>query len=602
MAFQTPITIAKALDRISRHEYLLPAIQREFVWKSDQIARLFDSLMQGYPIGSFLFWRVTRAHSQDFVLYEFMTTYHERLSRHLKQHPLSEPRDVTAILDGQQRLTSLNIGLRGSYAEKLPRKWADNPSAYPIRHLYLNLADSATENELGMQFDFRFLTKDQARTDSPSGAHWFPVSEVLKLEDGNGLFKYVLKAGLVDAEFPFQALSRLHGVVHREATINFFEEESQDLEKVLNIFIRANSGGSPLTYSDLLLSIATAQWKDVEARDAIHGLVDELNDVGQGFQMNKDLVLKAGLVLTNTPSIAFRVTNFNSANMATLESNWESIAASMRLAARLLADFGFSERTLTANSVVIPIAYYVHTRGLQENYLTAPASREDRERLRLWAVKSLLKPGVWGSGLDTLLLQIRNVIQTYGHHGFPVVEIESAMARLGKSLRFDEDELEDLLSLSWGEKRAFPLLSLLYPGMNFRNEFHMDHVFPRSRLTRRRLLSEGFTADAVDALVTQADQLPNLQLLEGPVNTSKQDKLPYAWLLAQFPDVDARDAYIRRHDLVNVPADAAGFDAFYAARQAQMGQRLRVLLGIPLESDSSGPRTLSGSKQVATQT
>ena len=58
MSFQTPITIRKAVDRIYQHDYVLPAIQRELVWDPDQITRFFDSLMQGYPIGSLLFWKV----------------------------------------------------------------------------------------------------------------------------------------------------------------------------------------------------------------------------------------------------------------------------------------------------------------------------------------------------------------------------------------------------------------------------------------------------------------------------------------------------------------------------------------------------------------
>ena len=61
MPFQTPITIKAALERMQAHEYVLPAIQREFVWGTDQIAALFDSLMKGYPIGSFLFWKVDPA-------------------------------------------------------------------------------------------------------------------------------------------------------------------------------------------------------------------------------------------------------------------------------------------------------------------------------------------------------------------------------------------------------------------------------------------------------------------------------------------------------------------------------------------------------------
>ena len=178
--------------------------------------------MQGYPIGSFLFWSVASQHSHDFVLYEFMTNYHQRKSRHLKRHNLAEPRDVTAILDGQQRLTSLNIGLRGSHAEKLPRKWADNLSAYPIRHLYLNLADPAEENELGMAFDFRFLTKESAQGSGKHGLHWFPVSRILTMEDGPELFDYVQDADVLSSKFAFRTLDRLHEIVHKEPIINYF--------------------------------------------------------------------------------------------------------------------------------------------------------------------------------------------------------------------------------------------------------------------------------------------------------------------------------------------------------------------------------------------
>jgi hypothetical protein len=581
MAFQTPIMIGKALERIHRHDYVLPAIQREFVWQTEQIARLFDSLLQGYPIGSFLFWKVDKTRSRDYVFYDFMRDYHQRTAKHLERLDLGEGRDITAILDGQQRLTALNIGLRGSHAEKLPRKWYDNASAYPVRSLYLNLAEAAPENELGMLFDFRFLTKDRAGALSGTeGQHWFLVSRILTMESGPGLFDYVQDAGLGASKFAFRTLSRLHDVVHRDAIVNFFEEESQDLDKVLNIFIRVNSGGTTLSYSDLLLSIATAQWKDVEAREVIHGLVDALNETGQGFSFSKDLVLKAGLVLVDTPSIAFRVTNFNAANMAALETSWESIAHALRLAVRLISDFGFSERTLTAYSVVIPVAYYLHQRGATESYLTIGSEHDDRERVRSWAVRSLLKPGVWGSGLDQLLLSLRNTIREHGAMAFPSAELESTMSRLGKSLRFDDDEVQDLLSLSYNDKRVFPLLSLLYPGMNFKNEFHIDHVFPKSLLSRRHLTSAGFPEANIEPHVVRADQLPNLQLLDGPVNVAKQDKLPAKWMNGYLPDLQARQAYQTRHELWDLPENIDGFMRFYSARQAKIGDRLRAVLGV----------------------
>lgn len=68
MAFQTPITIKSALESIRRQHFVLPATQREFVWCPAQVlCSFFDSLLQKYPIGSFLFWKVEEEHSQFVV-------------------------------------------------------------------------------------------------------------------------------------------------------------------------------------------------------------------------------------------------------------------------------------------------------------------------------------------------------------------------------------------------------------------------------------------------------------------------------------------------------------------------------------------------------
>ena len=73
MSFQAPITISEALSSIRERRLLLPAIQREFVWEAWQVEWLFDSLLQGYPIGSFLFWEVRDNQSKnDFQYYEFL--------------------------------------------------------------------------------------------------------------------------------------------------------------------------------------------------------------------------------------------------------------------------------------------------------------------------------------------------------------------------------------------------------------------------------------------------------------------------------------------------------------------------------------------------
>ena len=333
MAYQTPITIKQALESIQRQEYVLPAIQREFTWKPDQICGLFDSLMQGYPIGSLLFWQVEADRSADYKWYGFMREYHQRNNSHCDVLDLPS-QGLVAILDGQQRLTSLNIGLRGSHAEKEPRKWWDNPEAFPTKHLYVNLLREADTNELGLKFDFKFLTPSRAEDDRGDGAHWFRVSDIWGFSSGKDVHRVLQRNEIGNHELAYDILYDLYAVVHEKPTLPYYVEREPDLDKVLNIFIRVNSAGTPLTYSDLLLSIATAQWKERDARAEIHGLVDELNETGGGFSLSKDLVLKAGLMLSDIPSVAFRVTNFTAANMVKLEQNWDDISAALRTAVR----------------------------------------------------------------------------------------------------------------------------------------------------------------------------------------------------------------------------------------------------------------------------
>jgi len=381
-------------------------------------------------------------------------------------------------------------------------------------------------------------------------------------------------------------LTRLHEVVHVIPTVNFFLEEAQELDKVLNIFIRVNSGGTVLSYSDLLLSVATSQWVERDARESIHRLVDELNGVGQGFAFSKDLILKTGLVLLGKGDIRFKVDNFDRATMADLEKHWADIEGSLRLAVTLLADFGFSRVTLTANSVVIPLAYYLHRRGLEDGYRTSGAFRDDRAVIRRWLQRSLMKSGVWGSGLDRLLTGLRATLEKEGGQGWPTEAVEREMARQGKSLRFESTEIEDLLDLKYGSKRLFPMLAMLYPGVDTRDHFHEDHIFPRSLLrSRAKLRKAGLPEDQLPLVEDCADRAANLQLLRGPENISKQAHLPAAWLREHFQSTAERESWLREYDATGLPEDVTAFLEFYEARRTRMRHRLMSLLGVTAGSE-----------------
>lgn len=578
MAFQTPLTIRKTLEQIQRHEFVLPSIQREFVWSPTQMCRLFDSLMQGYPIGSFLFWRIEKGRVRDYKFYDFVLHYHERDNPHCPVLEITADAPVTAILDGQQRLTTLNIGLRGSHAEKEPRKWWNNSDAFPPKRLYLNLLGLAEENDLGMKYALEFLTEEQA-AERDSEHHWFEVRTIFGMEAGPGIFNYLLEHGLSTKKEPFELLDKLHRTVNVDPLVAYYAEEEQDIEKVLNIFIRTNSGGTVLSYSDLLLSIATAQWDKVDARKAIHDLVDELNGIRFGFAFTKDFVLKAGLMLCDIASVGFKVTNFNRENMAILQKQWKHIATALKLVVRIVADFGFSGQTLTATSAVLPLAYYLYAAKQGDGFTTQGRYEQDRQQIRGWLIRSLLKAGVWGSGLDSTLTAIRTAIHDSDKTRFPVKEIEQVMAKRGRSLRFEAPEIDDLANLVYGDKRTFAALALLFPFVDLRNEFHIDHVFPSSRFTQTRLLKAGVAADDLPRYDSQYARLANLQLLEGSANIAKKAQMPDDWLRERFPSTDARKDYQERHVLGEVPPTMSGFPSLYESRRRKLVQRLTALLG-----------------------
>ena len=571
MTFQSAVPIREVINSIESNEYVLPAIQREFVWRADQIERLFDSLMRGYPIGTFLFWRVEADNVPEYNFYKFVLNYHQRDNRH--NEPLPRPvhgRDLVAVLDGQQRLTALNIGLRGSHATKLPRLWWSTPGAFPKRRLYLNLLSHEEEDEDGLQYDFLFLRKRDAKTPNEASL-WYRVSDILRVRTQEDLFDVGDALDLTRASL--KLLNRLYRTIHKEPVISAFEEKDQDLDRVVNIFVRTNSGGTTLAHSDILLTLATAQWSNVDARSEIHRLVDDINSTGSGFRFSKDFVLKACLLLGDSQDVGFKIKNFRRSKLQAIQDDWPAIKASIRATVELADDFGYSTATLSATNALLPLAYFVHQRR-------GAIRSQDRHEMRNWLRRSLLKRGIWGSGLDSLLSATRDAIRESSGGAFPSKAVETAMGRRGKNLRFDEEELEDLVDVRYGDPRTFGSLSLLYPFVDVeRHHFHVDHVFPKALFSKKRLRKAGVRERDVEEFRGSVDGSGNLQLLDGRQNLAKGKLLPTEWLAREFPSDEKRDHYVHIHDLDNLPSRVSGFLEFFKVRRQRMLDRLREHLG-----------------------
>ncbi len=377
-------------------------------------------------------------------------------------------------------------------------------------------------------------------------------------------------------------MNQLYQVVCNKATIAYYEETKQDIEHVLQIFIRCNSGGTTLSYSDLLLSIATSQWEKLDARKAVHQLVDELNRIGHGLGVTKDFVLKAGLMLTDVSSVGFKVRNFTHANMKLLEENWEHIRNALIETVQVVTGFGFDTRSIRATSALLPIAYYLYKIGTPSNFDSHPSFEQDRKAIRGWLVRSILKAsGIWGSGLDTLLTALRDVIRETEEPHFPVEEMQRAMAHRGKSLEFSDEEVEDLADIKISDSRVFAVLSLIFSFIDFKNNtFHIDHIFPRSHFSRTRLLKEGFEEGFLEELADGANRLGNLQILEEKLNIVKRTQLPFDWLRNPdvFSDAEKRVSYCNLHLLGDVPQELKSFPIFYETRRSRLRDRIAKLV------------------------
>ena len=562
MAFQTPITIAQAIANIQQSRYLLPAIQREFVWKHEKIEWLFDSIMRNYPISSFLFWDVQGETKNDYKFYQFVREYRQKYKTH-NQDFSTKLENFIAVLDGQQRLTSLYIGLCGSYAYKKKYYKEENTErSYPTRWLYLNISRKLHDEEDGREFEFKFLTKEDVEN---SKYEWFQVSKILQFTNFMSFSRFLREENINENDPAFNILANLQESIHNKPIINYFLETDQKIDKVLNIFIRINSGGEPLDFSDILMSIAVANWEEKDARKEIHGLTDNVRE--KGFTISKDFILKSFLYL-HSRDIKFRVTNFSKSNAKTFEEKWDKIRDTILSTFDLIKTFGFTDQTLVSKNALIPVVYYLYHRGIAKGFDTKKCYLEDRKEIERWLHTVLVKR-LFGGASDNVLGQVRgaftnNVIDIPLENGIDDFPANSINKEIRRDTGISDEFIEELLLTQKDDQYAFSLLALLFPNLDYENNnFHKDHLHP---------LAE-YNEEKHDWFVYNS--LKNLQMLDANENMSKKDKNLKKWVEEETKD---KATFYSRHLLPDISLELENFDEFITERTKILEKRLKEVL------------------------
>ncbi|GAA8442761.1 hypothetical protein HpNP56_11190 [Helicobacter pylori] len=293
----------------------------------------------------------------------------------------------------------------------------------------------------------------------------------------------------------------------------------------MNIFIRVNSGGVKLSYSDLLMSILTASFSS-DIREKMNALVDALKD--KGFpNVGQDQVLKTCLLLIGKDT-TFELKNFNKKNIKEIEENWEKITESIYNAAKLLETFGYAGY-LGSAYILSSLAYF---------YFLNPKMDKNDEEQALKFVRNAQITSYFSSSTDTKLSAIAHSIKearTFEAFNHNLAKHQTS------PLKITNDAIEEMM-YSTSNNRVFPILQILYPNLNYKTTtFHIDHIYPKSKFNEKnKKLNKDF--------YKWKDYLFNLQLLEGAENSAKKkDKDPEVWLKEKYKNEQAIEEYKKRN-------------------------------------------------------
>lgn len=578
--FQMPITINEALLHIKNDEYLLPAFQRDFVWSAEQIERLFDSLMRNYPTNSMLFWKVKGATRTKWKFYKFIDTFILNASNKQIINPLfnqaSSSNDFYAILDGQQRLTAMRIGLYGTYAYHESRKsWEYSENSFPTRRMYLNLSQTGgIDDDCKYFFEFKkdIETNKEDFVIDLDNNKWFKVNKIEEYYySGDDAGDYFSNENLTKDEK--QVINKLKQTIYNIPTITYYEEDEQNPDKAVKIFTRINSGGTFLNFSDIVFALIVSTWINKDAKTEIKDLKSQIEQ--KGFSIDINYIVKSFLYLFNR-SVKTEINSFTKDFCEKLESNWDKIKVCILSVYDLLKTFGLTSQTLTSNNATLPILYYLFHKNIYINYSSKIQYEDDRKAIKQWLLSAIIRR-TFGSTSDSTLQQIRKVFTDDINNKFIDDDFMFDGNELNKNIKniggLDDESIENILLTQKDDRYAFSILSILYPNLDYKNNnFHKDHLFAETLYNT--------LPDEVKGRVSFKiyNSIINLQMLDSNENESKGSMALNKWVEQASRGMDTKSFFDNHLIPENVALELSNIEEFLEKRKELLKTKLYNLL------------------------
>ena len=558
-------TVSKIISLVNKN-ILLPDIQRPFVWDEQQVYKLFDSLMRGYPISTFLFWDLTieqleateEKENLRIKMYKFVDSNEKD-----NEEELNRDRDTySLVLDGQQRLTSLFIALKGTWRKKIRR-------ATVTQELYFDTLSGCNEDEDGILYKFQFLDKTngfnkiETEDSDHSLAVWVSVKQIYEKDIGAAQKRKDFVADIIKSDdrlTDFSApidnnIDLFNDVLKEDGVINYFPEDETDYEKVLDIFVRTNAGGTKLGYSDLLFSKIKLRWTD--AIDKFKELSDSINK--HNFDFDTDFLLKTCLTIFSTKSeeVRYSVSNLSDTLIDKIVSQWDLITRATQRTVGLLETFLITDKKqLPSYNALIPIIYWHFKAQRKEYRQESYIDSKDIGTIRVWLTKALLS-GAFSGQSDTTLYKCKDAIDNSGTVTFPALNIQQNIKR---SMEVTEESFD---SITYKSKESYLFLSLCYKmAINFQpitkgNLPEQDHIFSRDELQKAGVPSE------------KINSIYNIRYVTANDNRSKSNT-PFSEWMKCLSEKNKKDVVFKTHLIPDGYLSADRFDEFLLARKNEL--------------------------------
>ncbi len=558
--FDNSITIYEAIQNIKDGKYVMPAFQRQYVWGMEQIEKLWDSILLDYPIATFLFWHVDDSNvSWDTYVCNFLTdvtfdSARQADSVNYDLRTIDLRYTDTAILDGQQRLTSLYLSLLGDAVIR-PKYSRKKTETGIITKLVIELNKNKLTVDVdeynSKKFDIKYC--DKVGKLSPTQ---FEIRNILsdKFVDDNTRDSAIETAIAAVPEnskdYARNILNQLYRKIFVEKLIRYTEIRDMKQDDALEMFVRFNSGGKALKKSEITMSILEAYWPNAKTEFG-KLLVGPYAKFGNEFLIRTSLMIYGDVIKSN----------INAKIADELKNNWTYFKKSLNDLVDLFNDMHIDmDRFSTCWNILLPIIYSIYYN---------PDYKNTVDGIFTYLVRAILFI-YFRSGTTGKLHQMKSNINDNNF------EITVDMLNQMTEFKVTEGKIDDIINSEKDSRivnEALYYLSLEW--LDSSVKYEVDHLHPYAQFDSR---PTGVSIGDWKNWHSNRNRMPNLHLLHGIANAKKLDS-PLDIYVNSMTEAQRQEFYEEALIPDGVSLSLSRFGDFYEQRKTLLAQRLRSLLG-----------------------